>query len=82
MNVTISTTVPMAVFEEVRNKEHWHWNELIYMGIQAKKSFPNVLDRQNDSETEIKRLSEKLQKLALERFQLMERIEKLEGDKN
>lgn len=80
-NTTITTTIPMDVYEEVK-KEHWRWNELIFMGIQAKRSFPNVLDRQNSAESDIARLSEKVQKLARDKFELMERLEKLEGDKH
>ncbi len=56
-NVVISTTIPIDIYREIKEK-HIPFNSLILMGLQAWKGNPAIIDRQRELET----LVEKLQK--------------------
>lgn len=73
----ISTTIPLWLYEEVKTKNRWAWNDIIIMGFQTKKNMPNVLKRQNDVESTTERLVAKLNKLANERYELEEKVNQL-----
>lgn len=43
-NVPISTTIPIDRYEECK-KNKWAFNELLLIGIEAKKNMPAMTDR-------------------------------------
>ncbi len=61
--VTITSSIPLGQWEEAQSMG-WKWQELIREGIQAKKNFPKVLERQRELETTNEQLLNKIQDLA------------------
>lgn len=71
--VTISSSIPLDKWE-LCNENHWKWQDLILMGIQAKLNMPNLLDRQKELEKTNEEIAEKLRKYALRVYELEEEI--------
>jgi hypothetical protein len=74
----ISILIPFELYKEAKIDNNWSWLEIIVMGLQAKKNMPNVLTRQKEIEEQNNQIINKIKKLALEKFELLERIQKLE----
>lgn len=55
--VTISTTLSQESIDQIK-KARWHYNELIVLGMEAKRNMPHLLERINALE----RGNEKLQR--------------------
>jgi hypothetical protein len=71
MNTTISTTIPVEVYEKIsqnrllENREKWAYNELILLGIQA---------LEGDWESGIQKLQAKLTDLNAEIIVLQDKL--------
>lgn len=69
--VTITSSVPFELWEECI-KNGWKWQEIFIRGVQARKEFPAFLERMRDFEAENTQLRNKLQRLAMELYELKE----------
>lgn len=67
--VKITSSVPVHIWEEIQENA-WKYNELIIMGVQAKKQNPQILQRLADLEEDGKKAMEKIRSLAIRNSEL------------
>jgi len=74
MAVVISTSLPIEIWKEIREK-HLKYNQLIMQGLQSSKGMPFFTERQNTLEAENRELRASNEKL----YAI---VRKLQGDIN
>lgn len=80
MKTTISTTIPIEIYEEAK-KRHFKWNDLLITGFQARIDSPKWQERQRDTEEKVIKLAQKVTELTQKNWELLEKIQKI-GEKN
>ncbi len=73
VNGVITTTLPVEIIKEIKERM-LHYNELIIIGLQAKKGMPNLLERVRELETGNIKLQKKLGELYAENVSVNDRL--------